>query len=98
MAIDGTYKGTAKSMMGSADFEITIKTDGSTVTGRASAMGIDAEIQNGVLNGSDVNCQIEGNGPLGHMVLDIEANIDGDTLTGVAKAGRMKVKLEGTRV
>jgi hypothetical protein len=98
MAIDGTYKGTAKSMMGSADCEITLKEGaGGTLSGTASAMGINASIQNGTVSGNDFTCEVEGDGPLGHMTLTIAGTVEGDRISGTIAAGRMKAKFEGTR-
>jgi hypothetical protein len=97
MAIDGTYKGTARAMLGSADFELTLETDGAALTGSASVMGIVAELQNGKADGNSFTCQAEGDGPIGHMVLDISGTVDGDRIFGEAKAGVMTARLEGSR-
>ena len=98
MAIDGTYQGVAKSMMGSADCTIELKTDGATLSGKASMMGIESEIQNGTATDDSFDCQVEGDGPLGHMVLDIKGKVNGDTIKGTIKTGRIKARFEGKRV
>lgn len=98
MAIDGTYKGKAKSPFGSTDCTLTLKANGATLSGHASAMGIEAGIKNGTVDGSSFSCQVEGDGPLGHMTLDIQGTVDGDKITGTVKAGRMQAKFEGARV
>lgn len=98
MAVDGTYKCAAKSMLGSADCEITLVTDGTTLTGSASTMGIAAELQNGRADGNSFTCQAEGDGPIGHMVLNISGTVDGNRIVGEVKAGRITAKLEGVRL
>ena len=98
MSIDGTYQGKASSPFGSTDCTLTLKADGTKLTGHASAMGIESEVKNGTINGNAFSFQAEGTGPLGHMVLDIEGTVDGDRITGTVKAGRMKARFEGARV
>ena len=97
MAIDGTYKGTAKAFLGSADFELRLETSGTALSGTASVMGIEAELQNGKVDGDSFSFQAEGDSPLGHMVLDVKGTVSGDRITGAAKAGGMSAKLEGAR-
>lgn len=98
MAIDGTYKGTARALFGSADFELRFETSGTALFGTASVMGIEAELQNGKVNGDSFSFQAEGDSPLGHMVLNVTGSVTGDRITGAAKAGGMSAKLEGARV
>ena len=99
MAIDGTYRGKAKSAFGGAtECELTLKANGAVLTGRASAMGIESEIKGGKVDGNSFSGQVEGDGPLGHMTLDIQGTVDGDAITGTVKAGRITAKFEGARV
>jgi hypothetical protein len=98
MAIDGTYQGKASSPFGSTDCTLTLKANGATLTGHASAMGIESDVKNGTVNGDSFACQVEGTGPLGHMVLDIQGVVEGDKISGTVKAGRMKARFEGARV
>ena len=98
MAIDGTYKGVAKSMMGSADCELTLKEEaGGALSGSASMMGVTAALQNGTVDGNAFACEVEGDGPLGHMTLKVKGKVDGDRITGTIAAARMKARFEGTR-
>ena len=98
MAIDGTYQGKASSPFGSTDCTLTLMAVGATLTGHASAMGIESAIQDGTVDGNSFTCTVEGNGPLGHMVLAIEGTVEGDKITGTVKAERMAARFEGARV
>lgn len=98
MSVDGTYQGKVTSLIGSTDCTLTLKTDGTVLTGHASAMGIESEVKNGVVDGDTFTCQVEGDGPLGHMVLEIRGVAKGDGISGTVKSGRMKSRFKGTRV
>ncbi len=98
MSIDGTYQGKVTGPLGSTDCTLTIKADGTKLTGHASAMGIESEVKNGVVDGNSFSFQAEGNGPIGHMVLDIQGVAEGDGISGTVKFGRMKARFEGKRV
>lgn len=98
MAIDGTYQGKVTGPLGSTDCTLTLKADGTVLTGHASAMGIESEVKNGVLDGNSFTFQAEGNGPIGHMILNIEGIAEGDVISGTVKFGRMKARFEGKRI
>jgi hypothetical protein len=98
MAIDGTYRGTAQSPLGSAECTLTLKANGTRLTGRASALGIESELKNGTVKGNSFACQAEGDGPIGHMVLAIRGVVEGDKVSGTVKAGLVSARFEGTRV
>lgn len=98
MAIDGTYQGKVTSPLGSTECTLTLKADGSRLTGHASAMGIESELKDGTVDGDSFSCQVEGNGPLGHMILDIQGVAEGDGISGTVKFGRMKARFKGARV
>lgn len=98
MPIDGTYQGKVTSLLGSTDCTLTLKADGTKLTGSASAMGIESEIENGTVDGNSFACQVEGDGPLGHMVLEIRGVAKDDGISGTVKSGRMKARFKGARV
>ena len=97
MAIDGTYQGKMAAGLGSTDCTLTLKTNGSELTGHASAMGVESEVKNGKVDGDSFSFQVEGDGPLGHVTLDIQGVVEGDAISGTAKIGRMTARFEGTR-
>lgn len=84
--------------MGSTDCELTLNTAGDVLTGSASAMGVTSTIQDGSVDGNAFSFTTEGDGPLGHMRLDISGVVDGDHITGTIALGRIKAAFEGTRV
>ena len=83
--VDGTYDVTVKSPLGDQKSTLTVKSDGNTFTGTNS----------GAMGSSDVSGEVSGNTltwqqkittPM-PMTLDMTATIEGDTITGSAKAG-----------
>jgi hypothetical protein len=57
-----------------------------------------AELQNGKADGDSFAFRVEGDGPIGHMVIDVSGTVSGDRLRGDARAGGMAARLEGRRV
>ena len=99
MAIDGTYKVTTRSMMGVADGELTLATDGDVLTGMVNAMGIEVEISNGkVIDENTVTGEITGDSPMGQMTMQMEAKIDGNKIEGTLKAKMGGAMFSGERV
>jgi len=83
--VDGSWDCTVKSPLGDQKMTVTVKTEGSTWSGKVS----------GAMGSSDVSGEVSGNTitwkqqmtvPM-PMTLDCEATADGDTLTGTVAAG-----------
>ncbi|MCQ9388103.1 hypothetical protein NQ038_05510 [Brevibacterium sp. 50QC2O2] len=91
--VDGTWNVEARGRQG----VITLHTDGSTLTGGVDVVGINAEIQDGRVNGANFTGAIEADGPVGHVKAKLAGTVDGDALSGTLKVGIVKTKLTGTR-
>jgi hypothetical protein len=98
MAIDGTYRGVGRTLFGSANFDLTMRTEGTKLTGTASGMGITAELQDGRVDDNAFSCRAEADTSLGHAVLDISGRVEGDRLTGITRVSGMRVAIEARRV
>ncbi len=92
-AVDGTWNVEARGQQGTFD----LHADGDTLTGHIKVMAIEADIQDGTLNGSSFTGIVEADGPVGHVKAKLSGTVDGDSLTGTLKVGIMKTKLTGTR-
>jgi hypothetical protein len=92
-AVDGTWTVQARGREGT----FTFSADGDTLSGHVSVMGIEADLQDGKLNGSNFTGTIEANGPVGHVKAKLSGTVDGDSLTGTLKVGIVKTKLTGSR-
>ncbi|MFN3518846.1 hypothetical protein ACQKJZ_02310 [Sphingomonas sp. NPDC019816] len=97
MAIDGTYDVMVKSPLGEQKSKLIVKTAGDTFTGTNSGANGTFDI-NGAVNGNTLTWQQAITTPM-PMTLDMAATIDGDALTGSAKAGAFgSFPMTGTRV
>lgn len=92
-AVDGTWNVEARGRQGT----LALSAEGDALSGHVSVMGIEADIQDGKLNGSTFTGVVEADGPVGHVKAKLSSWADGDSLTGTLKVGIVKTKLTGTR-
>jgi hypothetical protein len=87
MSIDGKWNVTVNSPMGPQKSELTLKSDGATLTGSGSGPGgASVDITDGKIDGGNVSWKIAITSPM-PMTLEFTGVHDGDTLNGNAKAG-----------
>ena len=87
MAVDGTYDITVDTPLGAQSVELTLKTEGSALSGSIdSPMGAQ-EFSGGSVSGDDISWQMEINSPIGNMNLEYKGKITGDDIAGEVKAG-----------
>lgn len=91
--LDGTWNVEARGRQGT----LTLRAEGSTLSGRVDVMGITADIHDGRANGSSFTGRIEAQGPVGPVKATLSGTAEGDTLSGAIKVGIIKTKLTGTR-
>lgn len=92
-AVDGEWNVEARGQQGTLD----LHAHGNTLTGHVKVMTVEADIQDGRLNGSSFTGTVETEGPVGHVKAKLSGTVDGDSLTGTLKVGIIKTKLTGTR-
>lgn len=90
---DGVYKFTAKAMGRTQKGKITIVTDGDCFTGILDMMDMTLDIKDGKLSGDDFEFTVEARG----TELKLIGTIGNGKISGTAKMGVMKMKLEGER-
>ena len=86
MSVDGTWNLVVKSPMGDQPSTLTLKADGGTLTGTASAQGNTNDIANGKVDGDNVSWSNSITTPF-PMTLEFSGTVVGDTLNGSVKAG-----------
>ena len=94
--VDGNWDVVVKSPLGDQKLTLTVKSDGNSFTGTGS----------GAMGSADISGQVDGNTltwkqqvttPM-PMTLDMNATVDGDTMTGTVGAGAFgSFPLNGTR-
>ena len=92
MSVDGTYTVNFTVPGGQKEADLVIATDGETLTGKLD----DAELQNGRTDGRNVSFSAQLVSPF-RIKIKVAATVDGDTITGKADAGIMKISFAGAR-
>jgi hypothetical protein len=88
MAIDGTYNVEIDTPMGKQTAKLTLKTEGSALSGSMdSPIGGVNEFSGGTVSGDEVTWSIELDSPMGKMNLEQKATVTGDEISGEVKAG-----------
>ena len=93
MAVEGTYNIVARGKEG----QFTLNVDGDALSGIINAMGTEAEIQEGTVDGDEFKFFVQGQSPMGKIKMTIKGNVDGDKISGKMKTSIMAVPFEGTR-
>lgn len=86
MAVDGTWNVTVNSPMGAQKSSVTLKADGTTLTGTGSGPDGVKDIADGKVSGNDVSWKISISSPF-PMTLEFAGVVDGDKIAGSVKAG-----------
>ena len=86
MSVDGTYNIVINSPMGAQKVTLTLKAEGSTLTGTQSARGNSMAIANGKVDGNNVSWQAKITSPM-PMTLETSGTVDGNKISGTVKAG-----------
>jgi hypothetical protein len=86
MSVAGTYDCLTKTPMGDQKSKFSVIVDGDSFTGvNAGTLG-SMDVIDGKVSGNTITWKMDMKVPM-PMVLECEATIDGDTLTGTVKAG-----------
>ena len=84
--VDGAWDVSIKSPMGEQKGVMTIASDGGSFTGKmVGAMG-ELDVEDGAVDGDTLNWSVKIKVPM-PMTLTYEAKVEGDSMTGTAKAG-----------
>jgi hypothetical protein len=92
MAVDGTWTVNFSVPGGDKEADLVLASDGDTLTGTFD----NAELQNGRTDGRNVTFSAQLVSPF-RIKIKASATVDGDTITGKADAGIMKIPFAGAR-
>jgi hypothetical protein len=98
MAVDGTYETTVRTPMGSQAGKLELKTEGSVLTGSMQGMMGTDPIQNGTVNGDEIEFILETKSPMGPLKLTVKGKVDGDEISGQVTTPFGPAPLTGKRV
>jgi hypothetical protein len=97
MSVDGTYDMTMKTPMGAQQGKLTLKTDGSALTGTMASPQGEVELFDGQADGNSASWKVKITSPM-PMTIESSATVDGDSIKGEAKLGAFgTAPFEGTR-
>ena len=97
MAIDGTWNITLSTPLGERTSTLTLKADGSTLTGTQAAEGDETAIEGGNVVGNSVSWKAKITNPM-PLTLAFSGNVDGDSIAGDVSIGPMgSFPFTGTR-
>jgi len=98
MAIDGTYTIVVETPIGKQNNEMTLKSDGASLTGTVkSPFGTDT-ITDGTVNGDAFTFKIQATTPMGKMDLEGQGTVSGERVSGQIKSMFGTSPFEGNRV
>ena len=87
MAVDGTYKVDINSPMGTQSATLTLKTDGSSLSGSSAGAQGTQDFTGGTVDGNDFAFSMSLSGPMGQIQLDFKGTVDGDDISGNVQLG-----------
>ena len=98
MSVEGTYDCVTKSPLGDLPSKFTVKVQGDSFTGMNEGNLGTMEVENGKVNGNKLTWTMQMTNPM-PMMLECDATIEGDKLTGNVQAGAFgNMPMSGTRV
>jgi hypothetical protein len=86
MAADGNWNLVVVTPMGERQATLSVKTEGSTLTGSQTAEGSSTEIFDGAVNGDEVSWKVSITDPM-PMTLEFTGAVNGNELSGNVKLG-----------
>jgi hypothetical protein len=97
MSIDGSWKITINSPMGSQEATLTLNTDGGSLSGSMAGPQGTQEFEGGSIDGNDLQWVVDMTQPM-PMKLEISATVAGDDISGNVKLGAFgDASFAGTR-
>src|SRR5262245_3160185 len=85
-APDGTWNLTLQSPIGPQDAKLTLKSEGSVLSGSADTPLGDKSFDDGSIDGDQLAWSVKVSKPM-PMTVKFQATVDGDAISGTAKAG-----------
>ncbi|MEE8353309.1 MAG: hypothetical protein V3S10_02535 [Dehalococcoidales bacterium] len=87
MTVDGTYKVDINSPMGTQSATLTLKADGSSLSGSSAGAQGTQDFDGGTVDGNDFAFSMSLSGPMGQIQLDFKGTVAGDDISGNVQLG-----------
>lgn len=87
MAVDGTWNITLSTPMGERPAQLTLKTDGSALSGSFGSERGSQEFSGGTVDGNSISFKTSFTGAMGPMELTFTGTVDGDNISGTVQFG-----------
>jgi hypothetical protein len=97
MNIDGHYQLTLDTPMGKQDGTMTLKTDGTSLSGALANAKGSTEFSGGTVDGDEVAFDTRIPTPIGRLKAHVTGRVEDDHFTGDAKLPLGSVQIDGTR-
>lgn len=98
MAVDGSYNIELESPMGRRSGKLTLKTEGSSLSGSYSGAQGEQSFDGGTVTGGEVAWSMQLSGPMGQIKLDFTGTVSGDEISGQVQLGSFgSATFKGTR-
>jgi hypothetical protein len=87
MAVGGTYDVMMQTPMGPQKAILVLAEEGGSLSGSIKAMMGVSQFEGGSIDGDTLSWVARGDSPMGPLVIDCTATVDGDAISGEAKLG-----------
>lgn len=99
MGIDGTYKLEIELPTGKESSTVTLKTQGSVLSGVSVAEdGSETSFDGGTVDGNGFSVSVDASGPMGPMQITVTGVVEGDDISGTFTGTGFELKFRGSRV
>ncbi len=97
MSIDGTWKISMQTPMGTREVTLEAKAEGGVLAGTWTGPQGSTEIEGGTVEGDSAAWRVKLNTPMGEMTLTFEGVVNGDELSGTVQTPRGQNEFTGKR-
>ena len=87
MVVDGSYDLELNTQMGKRTGKLTLKTDGSSLSGNLVAEGNESSFTGGTVSGEEISFVVQLSTPMGQIGLGFKGTVSGDAISGQVQAG-----------
>lgn len=98
MSVEGTYRIVSKTPVGDQIATLTLKVEGSVLTGVSSDLDGVTTVENGTVNGNTFAFVLRPKSPYGDLTLELTGKVEGDAICGDVSSMFGPATFTGTRV
>ncbi|MFG1403810.1 MULTISPECIES: hypothetical protein [unclassified Xanthobacter] len=98
MPVDGIYQITVKTPLGPQDAQMTLRAEGTDLSGFIENAKGRSEFSGGTVDGAEFRFSARIGTPIGRVHADIQGRVDGDQLSATAKLPLGTADIQGARI